>query len=88
MWTVDETATNTAVRIPIHEADSKDPDVGKAAAISAIPEIPSSTASTTSENAVTRARAFNTAERTANPPKINRRMSGKNWFSDIPNLRA
>lgn len=88
MWTVDETATNTAVRIPIHEADSKDPDVGKAAAISAIPEIPSSTASTTSENAVTRVRAVNTAERTANPPKINRRMSGKNWFSDIPNLRA
>ncbi len=69
MWTVDETATNTAVRIPIREADSKETDVGKAAAISAISEIPSSTASTTSENAVTRARAFNTAERTANPRK-------------------
>ena len=88
MWTVDETATNTAVRIPIREADSKDPGVGKAAAISAIPGIPSSTASTTPENAVTQALAFNTAERTANPPKINRRMSGRNWFSDIPNLHA
>ena len=47
MWTVDETATNTAVRILIREADSKETDVGKAAAISAISEIPSSTASTT-----------------------------------------
>ncbi len=80
MWTVDETATNTAVRIPIREADSKDPDVGKTVAISTIPKIPFSTASTTPENAVTRARAFNTAERTANPTKRNRRMSGRNWF--------
>ena len=69
MWTVDEKATTTAVRIPIREAASKDPELGRAAAINAIPERPSSTASATAKSAVTRARTFNTAERTANPRK-------------------
>ena len=77
-WTVDETATNTAVRMPIREAVSKDPDVGREAPINTMPEIPSSTVRPTANDAVTRARLFNSAERAANPPKRKRRTSGKN----------
>ena len=48
--------------------------MGRAAAINAMPERPSSTARVTPRSAVARARAFNNAERTANPPKRKSRI--------------
>ena len=74
MSTVDEKATTTAVRIPIREAVSKDPELGRAAAINAMPERPSSTARATAKSAVTRARAFNNTMR--KQPRIRRKEKG------------
>ena len=81
-WTVDEIPTNTAVTIPIQEAVSKDPDMGREAPINTIPEIPSSTVRPTPNGVVTRARLFNSAETTATPPKRKRRTSGKNSLTE------
>lgn len=64
--------------MPIREAVSKDPDMGREAPINTMPEIPSSTVRPTPKGAVTRARLFNSAETAANPPKRKRRTSGKN----------
>ena len=47
--------------------------MGRAAAINAMPERPSSTARVTPRSAVTRARVFNNAEATANPPEEKQR---------------
>ena len=75
---MDEIPTNTAVAMPIREAVSKDPDMGREAPINTIPEIPSSTVRPTPNGAFNRARLFNSAETAANPPKRKRRTSGKN----------
>ncbi len=80
---MDDRPTITAVTIPVLEADAKSPvpDPGKAAIISAIPEIASSNAKTTAMGEVTRARLFKAAVRTANPPK-KRRMRGSSSFTE------
>ena len=79
---MDDIPTNTAVAMPIREAVSKDPDPGREAPINTMPEIPSSTVRPTAKGAVTRARLFNSADTTANPPKRKRRTSGKNSLTE------